>query len=73
MATRRLSFDFEIGGLTLDGKHFAGRSSLGGFVETNQDGTQCGRIKTVQYNPREGQCFPAPEAASSTFLLAKVV
>ena len=48
------------GDLVLDGKHFAGRSSLGAVVESNQDGTQRGRIKTVQYNPREGQCFPVP-------------
>ena len=44
--------------LSLDGKHFAGRSSLGATVETSLDGTQRGRIKTVQYNPREGQCLP---------------
>ena len=43
--------------LSLDGKHFAGRSSLGATVETSLDGTQRGRIKTVQYNPREGQCL----------------
>ena len=56
----RLSLKSVQGGLTLDGKHFAGRSSLGAIVEANQDGTQRGRIKTVQYNPREGQCFPVP-------------
>lgn len=59
------------GGLTLDGKHFAGRSSLGAVVETNQDGTQHGRIKTVQYNPREGQCLPAALSANSLFLFLK--
>ena len=56
----RLTLESLQNGVTLDGKHFAGRSSLGSHVETNQDGTQCGRIKTVQYNPREGQCLPAP-------------
>lgn len=54
----RMSLDSVDGALTLDGKHFAGRRSLGAVVETNQDGTQRGRVKTVQYNPREGQCFP---------------
>ena len=56
----RLTLESLQNAVTLDGKHFAGRSSLGSHVETNQEGTQCGRIKTVQYNPREGQCFPAP-------------
>ena len=64
----RLTLKSTQGGLTLDGRHFAGRSSLGAIVETNQDGTQRGRIKTVQYNPREGQCFPAPGLAFSTLL-----
>ena len=59
------------GGLTLDGKHFAGRSSLGAVVETNQDGTQRGRIKTVQYNPREGQCLPEALSANRLFLFLK--
>jgi len=40
-------------------------------VETNQDGTQRGRIKTVQYNPREGQCLPAALSANSLFLFLK--
>lgn len=50
----------------LDGRHFAGRSSLGATVESNPDGTQYGRIKTVQYNPREGQCMPVPLVAILT-------
>ena len=56
----RLSLESVSGALTLDSRHFAGRSSLGSVVETSLDGTQRGRVKTLQYNPREGQCLPAP-------------
>ena len=44
--------------MNLSGEHFEGRSDLGSTVEDAVDTTQRGRIKTVQYNPREGQCFP---------------
>eukprot|EP00435_Cladocopium_sp_Y103_P040571 s119_g11.t1 len=43
----RLSVDTSQNALALDGKHFAGRVSFGAQVETNQDGTQKGRIKTA--------------------------
>eukprot|EP00435_Cladocopium_sp_Y103_P073791 s366_g45.t1 len=36
-----------------------GKEDLGSSVEDGVDSTQRGRIKTVQHNPREGQCFPA--------------
>ena len=49
-----------LGTISLDGEHFEGRSELGSRVNASSDGTQRGRIMTVQYNPREGQCFPVP-------------
>ena len=48
----------KINPVNLSGEHFEGRSDLGSAVEDAVDTTQRGRIKTVQYNPREGQCFP---------------
>jgi hypothetical protein len=41
----------------LSGEDFAGRSDLGSTVDTSAESTQRGRVRTVQYNPREGQCF----------------
>ena len=42
-----------LGTISLDGKHFEGRSELGSRVNASSDGTQRGRIMTAQYNPRE--------------------
>ena len=42
----------------LRGEDFAGRFDLGSTVDTSSESTQRGRVRTVQYNPREGQCYP---------------
>ena len=42
----------------LRGEDFAGRFHLGSTVDTSSESTQRGRVRTVQYNPREGQCYP---------------
>ena len=49
----------EVSPVRLTAEHFVGRSDLGSTVDSSTEGTQRGRIKTVQFNPREGQCFPA--------------
>ena len=42
----------------LRGEDFAGRFDLGSTVDTSSESTQRGRVRTVQYNPRKGQCYP---------------
>ena len=42
----------------LSGADFVGQSDLGSRVDVSTDGARRGRVQTVQYNPREGQCFP---------------
>ena len=42
----------------LRGEDFAGRFDSGSTVDTSSESTQRGRVRTVQYNPREGQCYP---------------
>ena len=43
------------GEIKLSATPFPGRNTLGSRVDTSTDGAQPGRVKTVQFNPREGQ------------------
>ena len=55
--------------VSLSGEDFVGRSDLGSRVDESSDTTQRGRVRTVQYNPREGQCFPVARLVSFSMTL----
>ena len=49
-----------LGRIEVSASYFSDRIGLGSRVETSRKSANRGRVVTVQFNPREGQCYPAP-------------